>query len=43
LAATSICTEVSGSGNDDTNCLWIPVVMQWNFTLRLGIPFALTP
>jgi hypothetical protein len=32
-AGTSICTEVHGSGNDDTNYLWIPVVMQWNFWL----------
>jgi hypothetical protein len=87
-AGTSICTRVSGSGNDDTDYLWIPVVLQWNFwlarrwsafgeiggafrvddmhkfgfspviswaggrfhmtdhttlTLRLGIPFVLTP
>ena len=87
-AGTNICTEVSGSGNDNTDYLWVPVVMQWNFwlarrwsafgeigaairwddlhelgfspviswaggrfhatdnvalTLRLGIPFVLTP
>jgi hypothetical protein len=32
-AGTNICTQVSGSGNDDTNYLYIPVVLQWNFWL----------
>ncbi|HTQ05152.1 MAG TPA: hypothetical protein VMI54_14915 [Polyangiaceae bacterium] len=88
-AGTHVCTEVNGGHNgDDTDYLWIPVVLQWNFwlarrwsvfgelgaalrlqdmkdlefspliswaggrfhvtdnttlTLRLGIPFVLTP
>jgi hypothetical protein len=33
-AGTNICVEVAGSGNDDTDYLWIPVVMQWNFWLH---------
>jgi hypothetical protein len=33
-AGTSTCVEVSGSGNDDTGYLWLPVVMQWNFWLH---------
>jgi hypothetical protein len=33
-AGTHICTEVAGSGNDETDYLWIPVVMQWNFWLH---------
>jgi hypothetical protein len=32
-AGTNICTQVSGSGNDNTDYLWIPVVLQWNFWL----------
>ena len=33
-AGTSICTEVRGSGSDNTDYLWVPVVMQWNFWLH---------
>ncbi len=33
-AGTSICTQVEGSGNDETDYLWLPVVMQWNFWLH---------
>ena len=33
-AGTRVCTAVSGSGNDDTDYLWIPVVLQWNFWLH---------
>jgi hypothetical protein len=29
-----VCTQVSGSGDDDTEYLWVPVVMQWNFWLH---------
>ncbi len=88
-AGTHVCTEVNGGRNgDDSDYLWVPVVLQWNFwlarrwsafgelgaalrlqdgkdlefspliswaggrfhvtdkttlTLRLGIPFVLTP
>jgi hypothetical protein len=33
-AGVPICTEVSGSGHDDTDYLWVPVVLQWNFWLH---------
>jgi hypothetical protein len=29
-----VCIQASGSGDDDTNYLWVPVVMQWNFWLH---------
>jgi hypothetical protein len=29
-----VCVQASGSGDDDTNYLWIPVVLQWNFWLH---------
>jgi len=32
-AGTNICTQVAGSGHDNTDYLWIPVVLQWNFWL----------
>lgn len=33
-AGTRVCTEVNGGRNgDDTNYLWVPVVLQWNFWL----------
>ncbi len=31
---TEVCVQATGSGDDDTNYLWIPVVMQWNFWLH---------
>jgi hypothetical protein len=33
-AGTNVCVEVSGGANDDTDYLWVPVVMQWNFWLH---------
>jgi len=33
-AGTNVCVQVAGSGNDETDYLWIPVVMQWNFWLH---------
>jgi len=33
-AGTNVCTRVAGSGNGDTDYLWIPVVLQWNFWLH---------
>jgi hypothetical protein len=33
-AGTHVCTQVDGGRNgDETNYLWLPVVLQWNFWL----------
>lgn len=29
-----VCVQASDSGDDDTEYLWVPVVMQWNFWLH---------
>jgi hypothetical protein len=29
-----VCIQASGSGDDDTEYLWVPIVMQWNFWLH---------
>lgn len=29
-----VCVQATDSGDDDTNYLWVPVVMQWNFWLH---------
>lgn len=29
-----VCVRASGSGDDDTTLVWLPVVMQWNFWLH---------
>ncbi len=30
----NVCVQATDSGDDDTEYLWVPVVMQWNFWLH---------